>query len=86
MIFSFKIIIENKRAIGVEVEIKGKTHIVKASQEVLLSAGTIGSAQLLMLSGIGPKDHLREMGVSWAKTVKNDVPLGKDNSSHSYFI
>jgi choline dehydrogenase len=53
-----KIIIENDRATGVVVRRKGKSARVSAG-EVLLSGGAINSPQLLMLSGIGPADHLR---------------------------
>ena len=50
------------RATGVEVESGGETYTVEAS-EIVLSAGAIGSPQILMLSGIGPSDHLREHGI-----------------------
>ena len=54
-----KIVIENGRAVGVAVVDKdGSTRIVRAGKEVILSAGFVGSAQLLMLSGIGHAEHL----------------------------
>lgn len=59
-----QIIIENKVATGVEFVRADVHHTVRANQEVVLSAGTIGSAQLLMLSGIGPQKHLESLGVS----------------------
>ena len=57
-----RIIFDGTRATGVEVESGDGTFIVEG-EELVLSAGGIGSPQLLMLSGIGPSDHLREMGV-----------------------
>jgi choline dehydrogenase len=59
-----RILFDGKRAIGVEYEdAAGVTHRVTASHEVILSAGTINSPQLLMLSGIGDPDRLRAAGV-----------------------
>ena len=58
-----RIVIENARATGVEVARKDGVSIVKAEREVILSAGAIGTPRLLMLSGIGPADHLKSVGV-----------------------
>lgn len=55
--------IENGHCTGVEYSAGGEQVSVGCSREVVLTAGTIGSAQLLMLSGVGPQAHLREVGV-----------------------
>ena len=57
-------IIENGRAVGVAYAHRGREIRVRAEQEVLLSGGAINSPQLLMLSGVGPADHLRERGIT----------------------
>jgi choline dehydrogenase-like flavoprotein len=53
-----RILLEKKRAVGVEFEHQGQTKQLKCQREVLLCAGAIQSPQILMLSGIGPKAHL----------------------------
>ena len=58
---------EKHRAIGVVYVRDGKEVEVRATKEVIISAGAIGSPQLLMLSGIGPKNHLEEVGVIYLK-------------------
>ena len=57
-----RIIFDANRATSVEVESGDETFIVEG-EELVLSAGAIGSPQLLMLSGVGPADQLREMGI-----------------------
>ena len=52
-----------KRAVGVEYVHEGRLKRVYANKEVILSAGSIGTPQILMLSGVGPKQHLQEMKV-----------------------
>ena len=59
-----KVIFKNKKAVGVSVIKEGLKMDIKARKEVILSAGSVGSAQILMLSGIGPKDHLEQLNVS----------------------
>ncbi|UOY02576.1 GMC family oxidoreductase [Blastococcus sp. PRF04-17] len=52
------------RATGVEyVTADGATEVIEAEREVILSAGAVGSPQLLMLSGVGPREHLESVGV-----------------------
>jgi choline dehydrogenase-like flavoprotein len=52
-----------KRAVGVKFTTNGVEYTVKAKREVIVSAGAIGSPQILMLSGIGPADHLEKVGI-----------------------
>ena len=61
-----KIVLEGKRVVGVELEEAGGMRAVKSNHEVILSAGSIGSPQILMLSGIGPRDVLEKAGVELA--------------------
>lgn len=61
---SSQVVIENKRAVGVEFDYDNTAHKVKAKREVILSAGTTNTAQLLMLSGIGPMSELKKFDVS----------------------
>ena len=59
-----KIIIENSAAIGVEIKNKNKLEKIFAEKEVLLSAGAINSPQILMLSGVGPEEELKNHGIN----------------------
>ena len=56
--------LDNNKAKGFKVKYKGQMIDVNAQREVIISCGVFGSAQLLMLSGIGPAAHLREHGIS----------------------
>nr|XP_053657257.1 glucose dehydrogenase [FAD, quinone]-like isoform X1 [Cherax quadricarinatus]XP_053657258.1 glucose dehydrogenase [FAD, quinone]-like isoform X1 [Cherax quadricarinatus] len=70
-----------KRAIGVRFEHRRKLKSVYARREVLLSAGAIGSPQILMLSGVGPADHLYQHGIP----VLVNVPgVGHNLNDHPY--
>lgn len=51
------------------------SYLVYVRREVILSAGSIGSPQLLMLSGIGPRKHLREIGVRFVQRVNLDYKI-----------
>ena len=66
------------RAYGVRFKRNGHMYQVRARKEVILSSGAINTPQLLMLSGIGPKDHLREMGIPLVK----DLPVGEHLMDH----
>jgi choline dehydrogenase len=73
--------LKNHRATGITVRGKGGiVQDVRATREVILSAGVYGSAQLLMLSGIGPADHLSSLGI---KTVV-DLPVGDNLHDHLF--
>jgi len=76
-----KIVVENGRAVGVAVVDKdGSTRIVRAGKEVILSAGVVGSPQLLMLSGIGHAEHLTQNGI----TTIADLPVGDNLHDHMF--
>ena len=55
--------IENSRARGVEILKDGLRETIWAEREIILCGGTVNSPQLLMLSGIGPADHLSRLGI-----------------------
>jgi len=77
--FARRVVIENGRAVGVEIERGGKIEIVRARREVILSASSINTPKLLMLSGIGPAEHLGEHGID----VVSDRPgVGKNLQDH----
>ncbi|BES92952.1 GMC oxidoreductase [Nesidiocoris tenuis] len=78
--FAKRILIDpkTKTARGVEFEMGGKTYRVRARKEVILSAGAINSPQILMLSGVGPGAHLRELNIP----VIKDLPVGKNLQDH----
>jgi choline dehydrogenase len=60
---ALRVVIEEGRARGVEIERRGRVETVSATREVIVAASSINSPQLLMLSGIGPAAHLKEMGL-----------------------
>jgi len=65
-----RIVLEGRRAVGVEYEQGGVRQTLRCSREVLLAAGALLSPQLLMLSGVGPGEHLRQQGIA----VAHDLP------------
>ena len=68
-----------KRAYGVKYVRHGATHYVNASSEIIVSAGVVGSPKLLMLSGIGSRDDLEALGVSFMLHMIHDTII-KDKS------
>lgn len=76
-----KILIDpaTRRAMGVRFTAgNGKSYVARAKREVLLSAGTLNSPQLLMLSGVGPRQHLQDLGIE----VLEDLPVGMNLQDH----
>ena len=59
-----RIIMDGKRAVGVEVQRGSDVYIVHARREVIIAASAINSPKLLMLSGIGPAAHIKETGIN----------------------
>lgn len=78
-----RVTIEGGRATGVVVERNGSVETVKAGAEVVLSAGAFGSPHLLMLSGVGPADHLREHGVD---VVVDNPNVGAHLMDHPMYM
>ncbi|NNE24126.1 MAG: choline dehydrogenase [Rhizobiales bacterium] len=73
------IVIEGNRAAGIAFQHKGDFHVARADREVILSGGAINSPQLMMLSGIGPADHLKARGIE----VALDLPgVGQNLMDH----
>lgn len=73
-----KVQIEKGRAVSVECEINGQKQVIKARKQIVLSAGAIGTPKILMLSGVGPQNHLTEIGI---KTIQ-DLPVGNNYHDH----
>lgn len=69
-ILHLQIIIKDKKAIGVWFVRDNKKHEIMANKEVIVSAGAVNSPQILMLSGIGPKEHLKSLGVLYNRTIE----------------
>ncbi|MER9771643.1 choline dehydrogenase [Mesorhizobium sp. M0220] len=61
--FARRVIIENQRATGVEIEARKRIQVIRARREVIVAASSINSPKILMLSGIGPGQHLKENGI-----------------------
>jgi choline dehydrogenase len=74
-----RVLLEGKRAVGIEYSQNGALHQARARKEVLLCGGAINSPQILQLSGIGPGGHLQSLGIE----VKHDLPgVGENLQDH----
>ncbi len=74
-----RVLFAGKRAVGVAFDQAGQSATVQATREVILCGGAVNSPQLLMLSGIGPAQHLTDMGVA----VTQDLPgVGRNLQDH----
>ena len=80
--FARRVVFEGKRAVGVEVDRGGKIEVVRANREVIVSASSFNSPKLLMLSGIGPATHLKEMGI---EVVADRPGVGANLMDHMEF-
>ncbi len=74
-----RILLEGKRAVGVEFLQDGQVKQLKATREVLLSSGALQSPKLLLLSGIGPQQHLAELGI---ESVHHLPGVGQNMHDH----
>jgi choline dehydrogenase len=75
--------IENGAAVGVEAERDGQRGFIRATREVILSAGAINTPQLLMLSGVGPADHLAGHGIT---TIVDNPNVGDHYMDHPMYM
>ncbi|XP_071448275.1 glucose dehydrogenase [FAD, quinone]-like [Hetaerina americana] len=66
------------KAYGIQMRIGGRNYLVRSRMEVIISAGTINTPQLLMLSGVGPKEHLSQLGIP----VIADLRVGENLQDH----
>jgi 4-pyridoxate dehydrogenase len=73
-----RVLLQGTKAYGIEYERHGAIETAEATREVILSGGSFNSPQLLMLSGIGRADHLRELGI----TPLVDLPVGDNLQDH----
>jgi choline dehydrogenase len=77
-----RVLFDGRRASGIQYRQNGETKIAQAHGEVILSAGAIGSAHLLLLSGVGPAAHLKEQGVN---VVLDKPGVGENFHDHLQF-
>ncbi|WFP75409.1 choline dehydrogenase [Mesorhizobium sp. WSM4906] len=77
--FARRVLIENQRAIGVEIEANKQIQVVKARREVIVAASSINSPKILMLSGVGPGAHLQENGI---KVIADRAGVGANLQDH----
>ncbi len=69
MVFCYlQVVFVGQRAVGVDLERNGTLLHVRANREVVLASGALGTTEILLRSGVGPSQHLRDMEVStWRK-------------------
>ncbi|RYG89742.1 choline dehydrogenase [Loktanella sp. IMCC34160] len=77
--FARRVVIEEGRAVGVEVDMGGERTVIRARAEVILAASSINSPKLLMLSGIGPGAHLADHGIN---VVADRAGVGQNLQDH----
>jgi choline dehydrogenase len=77
-----RVLFDGRRATGVEYSRGGVTHRVSAAQEVILSGGPINSPQLLKLSGVGPAQELRALGIDVVQELSG---VGENLQDHLEF-
>jgi choline dehydrogenase-like flavoprotein len=75
-----RVVIAGGRATGVEILTQTGREVIRAEREVVLCGGVYGSPHLLMLSGVGPADHLRAFGID----VAADLPVGDNLHDHLF--
>src|SRR5262249_10204045 len=74
-----RLIFEGRRVVAVEYEQRGRRRTARAAREIVLSAGAVGSPHILLLSGVGPADALRRLGIS----IVQDLPgVGRNLQDH----
>jgi choline dehydrogenase len=78
-----RVIIRNGRAVGVEYRHRRQVHQAVADQEVVVSAGVFGTPQILQISGIGPADHLRGVGIA---SLVDSPGVGRGLTDHPHAI
>jgi choline dehydrogenase-like flavoprotein len=74
-----RLLLDGTSARGLEVDVAGHTRVVRVEREVIVSAGSYNSPQILMLSGIGIPDELSQLGI----TPVVDLPVGENLQDHS---
>lgn len=78
---AIKVLIAKKKALGVDYIRNGKKRTVGAKKEIILSAGPIGTPHLLMLSGVGPREHLEKLKIP----VHANLAVGSNLQDHMSF-
>jgi choline dehydrogenase-like flavoprotein len=77
---ALRLIVRQQRAIGVEAWHRSTNRVIKARREVIVAAGAIGTPHLLMLSGIGPADCLRQNGI---EVIRHLPAIGRNLQDHA---